>query len=132
MRLQLALLLIISIFTFSVQAAESELKMMSTMEIVEEASSAQARQELVNIIQTEEAQKELIKLGVDPKEAINRLASLSSSEVKSLTEQIKKAQAGGDFGVGGLIGVAVFIFLVLLITDILGVTKVFPFTRSIR
>lgn len=132
MRLQLALLLIISIFTFSVQAAESELKMMSTMDIVEEASSAQARQELVNIIQTEEAQKELIKLGVDPKEAINRLASLSSSEVKSLTEQIKKAQAGGDFGVGGLIGVAVFIFLVLLITDILGVTKVFPFTRSIR
>jgi hypothetical protein len=31
-----------------------------------------------------------------------------------------------------VIGTIVFIFVVLLITDILGFTKIFPFTRSIR
>ena len=31
-----------------------------------------------------------------------------------------------------MIGMIVFIFLLLLITDILGFTKIFPFTRSIR
>ena len=33
---------------------------------------------------------------------------------------------------GGIIGVILFVFFVLLVTDILGFTKVFPFTRSIR
>ncbi|MBC7727858.1 MAG: PA2779 family protein, partial [Microbacteriaceae bacterium] len=39
------------------------------------------------------------------------------------------APAGAD---GGVIGVIVFIFVLLLVTDILGLTKVFPFTRSAR
>ncbi|WP_367187996.1 PA2779 family protein, partial [Sulfuricurvum sp. RIFOXYD12_FULL_44_77] len=38
--------------------------------------------------------------------------------------------AGGDGG--SIIGAIVFIFIVLLITDILGLTKVFNFTRSVR
>ena len=39
--------------------------------------------------------------------------------------------AGGD-GIGALVGAAVLIFLVLLLTDILGFTHVFPFTKSIK
>ena len=33
---------------------------------------------------------------------------------------------------GPILGIILTIFVVLLITDILGFTKVFPFTRSIR
>ena len=43
-----------------------------------------------------------------------------------LAGQIDQAPAGG------IIGVILFVFFVLLVTDILGFTKVFPFTRSIR
>ena len=35
-------------------------------------------------------------------------------------------------GVDGIVGAIVLVFLVLLITDIVGLTKVFPFTRSMR
>jgi hypothetical protein len=35
--------------------------------------------------------------------------------------------AGGD-----ILGIMFTIFIILLITDILGLTKVFPFTRSVR
>jgi hypothetical protein len=106
--------------------------MLPTMDVVQEGASLQTREEVITFMKTENVQKELIKRGVDPKEALKRVASLSNSEIKDLSKQIKKAQAGGDFGVGGILGVAVFIFIVLLITDILGFTKVFPFTRSIR
>jgi hypothetical protein len=41
--------------------------------------------------------------------------------------QIDAAPAGGD-----VLGVIIFIFVLLLVTDILGFTKIFPFTRSIR
>lgn len=132
MRLHLSLLLILSIFSFSIHAAESELKMVSTISVIEENSSQAERLEVATFMQSENVQKELIKQGVNPKEALSRLATLSNAEVKSLADQIKAAKAGGDFGVGGIIGVFVFLFIVLLITDILGFTKVFPFTRAIQ
>jgi hypothetical protein len=39
--------------------------------------------------------------------------------------------AGGD-GIGTIVGAAVLVFLILLITDILGFTHVFPFVKSQR
>ena len=49
-------------------------------------------------------------------------------EVLALADQLDHAPAGAS----GVLGAIVFIFLLLLITDILGFTKVYPFTRSIR
>ncbi len=44
-----------------------------------------------------------------------------------MATQIENAPAGS-----GIIGAIILVFLVLLLTDILGFTKVYPFTRSIR
>ena len=132
MRLHLSLLLIFSVFSFSIHAADAELKMMPTMDIVDEASSKITSQEIMTFMGSEIVQQELIKKGVNPKEALERLASLSNEEMKSLASQIKKSQAGADFGVGEVLGLAIVVFLVLIITDMLGLTKVFSFTRSLR
>lgn len=67
-------------------------------------------------------------LGVDPQAARARVDVLSDDEVAQLASKIDSAPAGGD----GVLEVALIVFLVLLATDILGYTKVFPFTRSIR
>jgi hypothetical protein len=66
--------------------------------------------------------------GVDLDAARARVATLSDAEAAYLADQIDHAPAGGD----SLLGVLVFIFVLLLVTDILGLTKVFPFTRSVR
>ncbi len=65
--------------------------------------------------------------GVDVVAARDRVASLTDAEAAQVAMQIDQAPAGGD-----AVGVIVTIFVVLLITDILGWTKVFPFTRAIR
>ena len=70
----------------------------------------------------------LVAKGVDMDAARARIASLSDQEVVALADQLEHAPAGAS----GVLGTIVFIFLVLLVTDILGFTKVFPFTRSIR
>ncbi len=132
MRAYLSLVLVTALLSLSVQAAPAKLAMLPTLEIVENTQSAQERDKLVSLIKQDKVQKELIKLGVNPDEALNRIASLSASEVKKLSKQIEHAKAGGDFGVGSIIGAALFVFIVLLITDILGFTKVFPFTRSVN
>lgn len=132
MRSYLSLILVTALLSLSVQAAPAKLAMLPTLEIVESSASAQDRAELVSLIKSEKVKNELIKLGVNPDEALNRVATLSASEVKKLSQQIDHAKAGGDFGVGSIVGAVLFVFIVLLITDILGFTKVFPFTRSVN
>ena len=63
-----------------------------------------------------------------PAEARERLASLSNAEVARLNEKIDQLPAGAD-GAGEILGIALVVFLILLITDILCLTKVFKFTR---
>ncbi len=65
--------------------------------------------------------------GVSVDAARDRVAALTDAEAAQVAAQIDQAPAGGD-----VLGVIVTIFVVLLITDILGWTKVFPFTRPIR
>lgn len=65
--------------------------------------------------------------GVTPSELRGRINALTDVEAKQLLEQIDQAPAGGD-----ILGIIFTIFIVLLVTDILGLTKVFPFTRPVR
>ena len=69
----------------------------------------------------------LVALGVQPGDAAARVAALTDAEAARLAAQLDALPAGGD-----LIGAALIVFLVLLATDIMGYTKVFPFTRSVR
>ncbi|MBE7416379.1 MAG: PA2779 family protein [Ideonella sp.] len=90
------------------------------------AGSAQAR--LIALLQRDDVMAALRERGVSPDEARARVAALSDREAALLAEQVDAVPAGGtDF-----LGAAVFIFVLLLITDILGFTKIFPFTRSVR
>lgn len=68
--------------------------------------------------------------GIAPALAAERVAALTDDEAARLADRIDSAPAGADGG--GIIGAIILIFFVLLFTDIIGWTKVFPFTRSIR
>ena len=70
----------------------------------------------------------LSERGVDPAQVRARVAALTDAEAAQLLQQIDAAPAGAS----DVLGVIVFIFVLLLVTDVLGFTKVFPFTRSIR
>lgn len=83
------------------------------------------RERLAGLLERVEVQARLQALGVDPADARARVAALSDAEAEALAAHMDELPAGGD-----LLGAAVLVFLVLLFTDIMGYTKVFPFTRS--
>ena len=68
---------------------------------------------------------ELQSLGVEPGAALARVNALSDEEVAALTGRLDQLPAGGT----DVLTVALIVFLVLLFTDIMGYTKIFPFTR---
>jgi hypothetical protein len=82
---------------------------------------------LMGALQREDVVRALAERGVSRDSARERVAALTDAQAAQLADQIDQAPAGGD-----VLGVIVGIFVLLLITDILGFTKVFPFTRAIR
>jgi hypothetical protein len=79
-------------------------------------------------IERQDVQQIMARQGVDVQEAQERLQALSDRELLAIANQLEKLPAGGD-GFGAVIGGVIFIFIVLLITDILGFTHVFPFVN---
>ena len=73
-------------------------------------------------------QAQLQNLGIAKADAQARVAALTDDEAATLAGRIDSLPAGGD----GVIGSLIFVFLVLLVTDILGFTKVFPFTHAVK
>lgn len=85
------------------------------------------RERLAGFLDRADVRERLQALGVDPAETKARVAALSDDEAAQLAARMDELPAGGD-----VLGVALIVFLVLLFTDIMGYTKVFPFTRSVR
>lgn len=115
--------------TAGLQAAHAG--MIATDAVAAQATQAEAESRRTNVLATlhrADVAQALAAKGVDMDAARARIASLSDAEVVALADQLDHAPAGAS----DVLGVIVFIFLVLLVTDILGFTKVFPFTRSIR
>ena len=110
-------------FTQSVQAA-----IISTEQVVTAAAAQQNRAKIAAAFERADVQAELQKMGINRDEAQARVAALTDAETASVAHQIDTLPAGGD----GIVGALVFVFVLLLVTDILGLTKVFPFTRSAR
>lgn len=88
-----------------------------------------AQRETVNrLLDRADVQARLEAYGVKADDVKARVAALTDDEVAQLAGKIDSLPAGGE----SIIGALVLIFVVLLITDILGLTKIFPFTRPIR
>lgn len=99
--------------------------MVNTGAIVAEQQSTQAREYIATLLEREDVQARMVALGVDPEMTKMRVAALSDDEVQSLADKIEQLPAGGQ--IGSIIGAALVVFIVLVITDILGYTDVFPF-----
>lgn len=97
-----------------------------TQEAAGPAASVE-RDRVINFLTREEVRKTIEAQGVDPQAAVDRVRAMSDEEVQQLAGRIDQMPAGGD-----VLGVLFTIFIILLVTDILGFTKIFPFTRSIR
>ena len=90
-----------------------------------------AKDRVITFLNRTDVRAQLESMGVNPGDAKARVASLTDDEASQLAAKIDNLPAGGD-GFGALIGALLIVFIVLLITDILGVTKVFPFTKPIK
>jgi hypothetical protein len=90
-----------------------------------------ARENIKAFLARQETRDVLISKGIDPEEAQARIDSLTDAEALMLSQQIENLPAGGNT-VGIIVGALLLVFIILLITDLVGLTDVFPFTKKHR
>ena len=99
--------------------------MVGTGMVIDQQQAFVDRSQLLTALSRDDVREQLIAMGVDPASARERVASLSDEELRSVAGHVQDLPAGGD-----ILSVAVLIFLVLLFTDIMGYTNVFPFVKK--
>lgn len=102
--------------------------MIGTETIIDRARGQEARDYLNRMMIREDVQTAFTAYGITPPEAKARLDTLSDAEIMRLYHQMEQLPAGGSSLGTAFIAVGV-IFVILFITDLLGYTDVFSFTR---
>lgn len=124
---------IASLLIFCLTAAgfpiAAQASIVSTDQIItaEVATTNPNRVTVNNFLQREDVRQALQSQGISPLAATERVSAMTDLEVAQLAGRVDQAPAGGE-----VLGLLFTVFIVLLVTDILGLTKVFPFTRSVR
>lgn len=104
--------------------------MISTDDVIGTVNGDVDRARVTSLLARDDVRAQMEALGVDPNMAATRVAGLSDSEVQQIVDQLNELPAGQD-AASAIIGAVFAILVILLITDILCLTKVYPFTKCV-
>lgn len=120
-------LVVLGLLALSLHLPAAHAGMVGTEAVVNAAQTQQNRDRLHSALSRDDVQTQLLARGVDPAQVQARLDSLTDEEMQTLATNMDQLPAGG-----GVVGALVLIFLVLLVTDLLGLTNVYPFVKHNR
>lgn len=94
--------------------------MIGTQSAVSMEQRAEYVEDIKGWLTQDKVKQQLVEMGVDPANASERIAAMTSEELKMLHTQIDELPAGA-----GVVEVIGLVFVVLLILELVGVTNIF-------
>jgi hypothetical protein len=117
----MASLLIVCVFGITVP-----LPAMAAMIETQSIAASSSRDRLASMLDRADIVAQLELHGVNSEDVKARVAALTDDEAAQLAGKMDSVPAGG------LLELILIAFLVLVITDLLGYTHIFPFTKKMR
>ena len=84
------------------------------------------RARVLTVLERSDVQAGLRAHGVNPADVKARVAAMTDDEVAQVAGQIDSLPAGGT----DVLTFILVVFIILLITDLMGLTHIFPFTKK--
>jgi len=128
-RKPLAILLVMTFVSLTMLGTQAQAALVGTSQILDQGDQQIDRDRLRAFMDRAEVRDQLEALGVDSDIAKARIDSLTNEEVADIVNRLDQLPAGGD-GFATLVGAALLVFIILLITDLLGLTDIFPFVKK--
>lgn len=117
-------MLLMSLPVQTLQAA-----MVKTETVLTLSTAKNVRENLNQFLKREDVKAIMMAQGISPMEATARVDSLSDAEIMQIADKMDQLPAGGTSTVGVIVIASVIVFIILLITDILGYTDIFTFVK---
>ena len=102
--------------------------MVGTGEILNSAQSAPVDERLQQFLDREDTRQQLQEWGVSADWVETRLGSLTDAELARIHQEIDNLEAGGNT----ILGILLIIFIIFVITDVIGATDIFPFIHPVK
>ena len=101
--------------------------MIGNEQVINQHQQSQTRDSLQQLLDQQSARQQLQALGVSPELVKNRIDSLTDSELARINRHVDTLDAGGS-----VLGILLVIFIVFVITDVIGATDIFPFIHPVN
>lgn len=98
----------------------------TTTDIIDSQVVQLEKQRIYQLLARDDVRSQLIAMGVNPEDALKRIENMTDQEVQVFAQNMQELPAGGS----DVLGVLLIVFLVLLFTDIMGYTDIFPFVKK--
>lgn len=116
------LTLVLSLVVVILSLGNSQAALVTNQQIIYQTTQLENKQTLLNALQREEVQQQLASMGVSPEELEQRVNHMTPEEIAQLNQKMSDLPAGS-----GILGTLLVIFIVFVITDVIGATDIFPF-----
>ena len=97
------------------------------MILVNHVQHNNAKAELLQTINRSDVKQQLLTMGVKSEDIESRINLMTREEIAQLNHKFDELPAGGD-----LLGIILVIFIVFVITDVIGATDIFPFIKPVN
>ena len=102
--------------------------MIGNEQIINQGLSVQTRDNLRQLFEQDTARQQLQAWGVSPDQLQSRIDSLTDTELVRINRHVDELNAGGN----SILGILLVIFIVFVITDVIGATDIFPFIHPVN
>ncbi len=117
---------------FSMNIAPLQAAMVDNDQLISQSQMQMSKQEILTQLDRQHVQDKLLAMGVNIDDAKQRIDQMTQQELAQVAQDIENMPAGSGGVVGPIIGALLVVFIVLVVTDMLGATDVFGFVNDIN
>ncbi len=119
--------LTLSLLLICAPISQAQAAIIANAQLIDQVQQANDKDALLQTINRVDVQEKLLGMGVTTAELESRVNQMTPQEIAQLNQQINELPAGGD-----ILGIIVLIFIVFVITDVIGATDIFPFIHPVK
>jgi len=117
---------------FSMSIAPLQAAMVENNQLISQSQMQMSKQEILTQLDRQHVQDKLLAMGVNIDDAKQRIDQMTQQELTQVAQDIENMPAGSGGVVGPIVGALLVVFIVLVVTDMLGATDVFGFLNDIN
>ncbi len=120
------LTLVLSISLISLSFGQAHAAIVTNDQLIHQIQQQTDKAALLQTINRADVRQQMLNMGVTTAEIENRINQMTAEEIAQLNQQLEQLPAGGD-----VLGIIVLLFIVFVITDVIGATDIFPFIHPV-